>query len=199
MGRFMQYLPGLCLCCVITSRVRLRPHLSGQGPTQDPEIWVLTKPAALCCCQEMWQAWIPQHPAWNATRCWEAALQDGASRMWFPLTTLLKTTLVSHLAHRSPRFGVFFGLLECKEQPLTPACRASHAMWVHQGCRHTHTTGALSGITAPEEMMLQPLQPETSPTQDATTWLSQQDHTGGPCCIPWHSRWAHKILGLMRN
>lgn len=34
MGEFMQYLPGLCLCCVITSRARLspRPRLSGHVP-----------------------------------------------------------------------------------------------------------------------------------------------------------------------
>lgn len=179
MGRFMQYLPSLCLCWVITGRARLRPHLPGQVPTQEPEIWVCTKPAALHCCQEMWQARIPQHPAWNAIH---PLLGSSFARRCIPDVVSPNNTSKNHPCERAispthlPDLG-FFGLLECREQPLTPACAPMQC-----GCTMgagTHTE------QAPKGMMLQPVHPETSPTQDATTWLSQQQHKGGPCCTLW--------------
>lgn len=160
----MQYLPGLRFCYVITSRARLRPclHLSGQGPTLDPEIWVCTKPNALCYCQEMWQArilqrqaQILQHPGTSSTHCWEAALQDSASWMRFPLTTLLKTTLAVSLT-KLP--GLFFWSARMQGAaphplPALPGCPCNTgAAWV----QHMHRAGSPSGIAAPKETMLQP-------------------------------------------
>jgi len=79
MGEFTQYLLALCLCRVITSRARLRSrlHLSGQGPTPDPETWICTKPAALRCRRETRQARIPQRPARNAVH---TPLESGSAR-----------------------------------------------------------------------------------------------------------------------
>lgn len=143
-------------CRARASRARLRPHLRlpGQRPTPDLEIWVCTKPNALRCCQEMRQARILQrqarilqHPAWNvvhtllgssfARRC----ILDAVS----PNNTSKKCPY--HLARKAPRLG-FFGLLECKGQPLTPRLHlpAARATWVQYG-RNTGAAHAQSRVS----------------------------------------------------
>lgn len=188
----MQYLPGLCLCCVITSRARLRPRLrlSGQGPTPDPEISVCTKPHVLRCCQEIRQAQILQHPAWNTVHM----LLGSSFARWCILDAASPNNTSKNcpcrLARKAPRL-VLFGLLECKEQPLTPCLHppAARATWVQCGC-HTGAALAQSRVSirhhSPKETMLQTLQPETSPLQAANAWLNQRDSAGGPRCVPWH-------------
>lgn len=203
MGEFMQYLPGLCFCCVITSRARLRPclHLSGQGPTLDPEIWVCTKPNALCYCQEMWQARILQrqarilqHPGTSSTHCWEAALQDSASWMRYPLTTFLKTTLAVSLT-KLP--GLFFWSARMQGAaphplPALPGCPCNTgAAWVQYVCNtgaaHAQSRVSIGHCSPQGDDAPTFLQAEPSPFQAANMWLNQRYNRGGPHYTPWHS------------
>lgn len=154
MGEFMQHLPGLCLCWVITSRAKLRPRLrlSGQGPTPDPEIWGCTEPNALHCRQEMRAGTDPAAPSL------EHRPHAAGKRLCKTVRCILdvvspNNTSKKHpcqLARKAPQAFFFFCLLKCKEQPLTPCLHLSAATWVQHGCS-TCTEQGLHQASQPQE------------------------------------------------